>query len=484
MASTYKHGIKVLETERAMNGAALEATSGLQVIVGTAPVNLAKKPEEVVNTPVLCRSYSEAVSLLGYSDDWEQYTLCQSIAMMSSYLVAPVVFINVLDPAKHKKENAAEDVAVNSKQAVYRKEGVIPETIVVKNSDAVLAEGKDYVVDMTGEYPTINLMTTGSAADATVLNIASSSVDPSKVTQLDVIGGYDTETGEERGIECIRSVYPMFGMVPGLLLAPGWSQIPAVAAVMQSKTTELNGVFDCFAVIDIDTEKAKSYTKAKEVKDEAGITGNNTVALWPMVKVNGKIAYYSAVWAAMTAYTDANNGDIPYKSPSSETLNITATCLKDGKLVRLDTDQAASLNGDGIVTAVNDNGWKSFGNNTACYPGNTQKKDRWIACRRMMNWYKAHFIMQYKENVDDPNNPYLTETLVDSENLYLNGLTAAGYIAGGAIEYLSGDNPIENVMEGQVVFRTNIAFWTPAEYIENNIIFNPALIQAAFEGTE
>ena len=42
------------------------------------------------------------------------------------------------------------------------------------------------------------------------------------------------------------------------------------------------------------------------------------------------------------------------------------------------TQQANMLNGQGIVTAINDNGWKAWGNNTAAYPGTTDTKERWI----------------------------------------------------------------------------------------------------------
>ena len=47
----------------------VQGTSGLQVVIGTAPVNLAEEPEAVVNTPVIVNNMPEAQKILGYSDD-------------------------------------------------------------------------------------------------------------------------------------------------------------------------------------------------------------------------------------------------------------------------------------------------------------------------------------------------------------------------------------------------------------------------------
>ncbi len=140
------------------------------------------------------------------------------------------------------------------------------------------------------------------------------------------------------------------------------------------------------------------------------------------------------------------------------------------------------MNSYGIVTAINDNGWKAWGNNTAAYPATTDPKDRWIACRRMMSWYRNHFILTFKEKVDDPAEPRLIESVVDSENLYLNSLTQTGDIAGGNIEFNEKENPTSSILNGKIVFHTRIAFWIPAEYILNEIEFDPMILQSALGG--
>lgn len=94
----YNHGVRVKEEGNAAVPP-VTGTTGLQVIFGTAPVNLAENPEAAVNTPVICRSMQEAGKKLGYSSDFDSYTLCQSMyASFKAFVVAPVVFVNVLLP--------------------------------------------------------------------------------------------------------------------------------------------------------------------------------------------------------------------------------------------------------------------------------------------------------------------------------------------------------------------------------------------------
>lgn len=462
----------------------IEGTAALQVVVGTAPINLAADPAAAVNTPIIAYDFPEAEKQLGYSTEFDKYTLCQSMyASFQIFAVAPVIFINVLDPAVHKKTFSKNNVLVSSKAATISDTGIMINTLAVKDqADVDLVIDTDYVADFNSSGGIdITLLTTAKTASVASLKISADQLDPSLVTEDDIVGGYETATGKETGLELVRQVYPKFGLTPGIIIAPGWSHKATVAAVMCAKTTDINGVFTCETAIDMDTS-TKVYTGLSAAKTEIGVTSKHAILLWPKVRLGTMVFAYSAIWAAMTAYADAANGDIPYKSPSNELLNMSAAVLADGTEVVLDTSMAEVVNSYGIVTAINDGGWKAWGNNTAAYPGTTDPKDRWIACRRMMSWYRNHFILTYKAKVDDPANYRLVEAIVDAENLYLNGLASSGNIAGGTISFNEDDNPVESIINGKVVFKTKIAFWTPAEYIVNNIEFDPTIIKTALGG--
>lgn len=484
---SYYHRIdtKELDTQAA---APVSGTSGLQVVIGLAPVNMAEDPSKGVNNPVIAYTYAEAVSQLGYCDDFEHYTLCQSMsACFKVFSISPVIFINVLDPQKHKKDYSRENVPVSTGIASVNDIGILLEELkvaaVTDTGEEELEPEVDYVVefDLAGGLE-ITLVSTEKTSGVNQLNLAGTQLDPSKVVKEDIIGGYNVATGKESGIELVRQIYPKFGMVPGLLLAPGWSKEPEVAAALAAKVEGLNGVYTCECVVDMDTKDNTVYSSLKEGKEKMGFMSAHGILLWPKVQLGSTTYDYSAVWAAMTAYTDAEEGDIPVKSPSNKLLKMSAAVLEDGTEVLLDTAQAELVNSYGIVTAVNDNGWRAWGNNTAAYPSVTDIKDRWIACRRMMSWYRNRFILSYKHKVDDPGNPRLIESVVDAENQYLNTLRDAGRIAGGEIRYSEEDNPLSAIMSGRIVFYTKIAFWTPAEYILNNIEFDPTLLQNALGG--
>ena len=66
----YKHGVYTSEVETSLT-APIVGTAGLQVIVGTAPVNMLKDPAAAVNVPLLVNNYKEAVEAVGYNDDFE-----------------------------------------------------------------------------------------------------------------------------------------------------------------------------------------------------------------------------------------------------------------------------------------------------------------------------------------------------------------------------------------------------------------------------
>lgn len=484
---SYKHGVYVSEQETSLT-TPIEGTAGLQVIIGTAPVNLAEDPTTAMQ-PKLVYSFKEAVAALGYSDDWEKYTICQSMdACFRVFAIAPIIMLNVLDPAKHTKTNAAKAVQISNGAATYDVQDVLLSSVVVKSSDDATTYVKD--TDYTLEFTTagevkITILPTGAAAEATAVKVNSTSIDPTLVTETDVIGGTDATTGKETGIEAVRLIYPMFAMTPGLLLAPGWSQKATVAAAMQAKTEGINGVYSCECLIDLDCSDSGCirYSNLLNAKAAAGATNKHTAALWPMLSIGEKHYRYSAVFGALTAYTDANNSDVPNLSPSNRDTRTTSVILEDGTPVLLDQEQANFANSVGVITALPVSGViKAWGNNTAAYPTNTDPKDRWFATRRFFTWRGNSFILTYFQKVDNPANTRLIENICDSENINGNALVAAGACAGYRITFLAKENPITAMLDGTIKFHMYLAPYVPAENIENVLEFDPTMLEEAMSG--
>lgn len=476
----YNHGVRIQENPTSVP-APRRNEAGVPVIFGTAPVNLANDPANATNKLFLCNTFAEAKAAVGYSEDYAKYTLCAAIdAFFKAYAVGPIVICNVLDPAVHKSAYT-ETLTVVDGQAVSNTEGVILAGLTLKNGQTPMTKDTDYTVSFNDDGKLVVTILTGSVSS---ISATGTKIDPTAVQASSIIGSYDASTGVETGIELVRKVYPLFGLTPSLLLAPGWSQNAAVGAVLSAKCEEINGMFKCECVLDIDSSAsgAKKYTDVEAKKAEAGYNSAHAICVWPCVKYNDKIVPYSAMYAAMTARMDSDNDSVPNLSPSNKTLQITATVLASGEEINLDTLQANELNAVGVVTAVNLNGFKSWGNNTAAYPTVTDPKDRWIACRRFFSWWGNSFIQSYLEKVDDPANYRLIESIVDAENVRGNALVSEGKCAGIKMEYTKEDNPVSEVLNGRILFRQRLAPYTPAEDILNILEFDPTMIETALGG--
>lgn len=310
----YKHGVYVSENATSLT-APVTGNAGLQVVVGTAPVNTVTDPAAAVNVPVLVNSYAEAVAAVGYSDDFESYTICQAISAAFQVIgCGPLVLINVLDPANTKFTAAVSEqqVQVNNKIATVPVKGLLKDGLTVKgDASAVLKAGEDYTASFDDEGNLL-IALIGSKT-ATTLTVSGKKLDPGKVTAADIVGGVDTSTGKVSGLEVVQQVYPKLGLTPGILLAPGFSKDATVAAALQAKTTGINGSFRCICVCDVDSGAtgAKVYTDVKTKKEANGLNGANCYAVWPCAKVGTKVYSGSAIVAAEMAYQDASNDDVP-----------------------------------------------------------------------------------------------------------------------------------------------------------------------------
>lgn len=482
---TYRHGVYTSEVPTSVISP-VTASAGLKVVTGTAPINLAKT-SEYVNKPILTYSWAEAVEALGYSDDWENYTLCEEMdAAFRLYGVAPVVFINVLDPMKHKANVAAKDVSILNKKAIIDDKGVLLDSLVIKLTSAgtALVKGTDYLAsfDDTGNV-VIAIIAGGTIPqDQTTLSVSYSKLDPSKVTNTDIIGGVDVNTGNATGLELINSVFPKFGLVPGQILVPKFSKDPTVAAVMKAKAGNINTFFKATSIEDVDSTAANTYTKVTEWKNTNNYSSPSEIVCWPKVALGDKKYHLSTHVANVNALLDSQNDDIPYVSPSNKALQINKAVTEDGTEINLGIDQANYLNGQGIVTALNFMGaWKVWGNRTAAYPANTDVKDSFIPVRRMHNWISNTIILTTWQKVDDPTNKSLIASVVDSLNIWLNGLTATGALLGGRVEFRKDENPMTDLLNGTVRFHVFLAEPTPGEDFEFIVEFDATYYNQLFQ---
>ena len=472
----YEHGIYTPEQGTESENITV-LTRFATVVIGTAPVHMAANPAAAVNTPILCRDMTDCKNKLGYSEEFEKYTVCQS--MYTHFVlnkVAPVVFINVLDPSKHKKTTTDAEIAVKDKRAAIKDE-VILSTLKLKNGDTEIAAEK-YVAEYSSNSEVTINFTEEISGNITATYDA---VDVTAVTAEDIIGAVNIETEERTGTELIKAIYPRLGVVPLILTAPGWSQNDTVGAVLKSKTTEINGCYKAHALIDLDSSKSK--TRAAAITDKNARTlDSNCTALYPMVKKDNHIIYYSAMMSAVIMSQAAATDGITCKSPSNQSLDIDDCVLADGTSIYYDQEDGNELNAAGIVTIISRNGWYTWGNNTAGYPETTETKDRWIMSKLTFNYVENDFISSNFANIDGDLNRRMFEDAITDENIKLSAWALKGYIAGGTMSYELSDNPDRKILNGHFTFRTALASNIPGEKIENIFSFDVDTLKTVILG--
>lgn len=477
---SYKHGIYTYEIPTSVIPPVV-SDAGLPVVIGTAPVNMAKDGPKV-NEPMLIYTYDEAVEKFGYSDNWDKFTLCEFMySHFALFQRAPIVLINVLDPTEHKTEKTVEVTLLKNK-AEIKEVGVLPESIKVTSSDGTTTYklNEDYLISFN-QSGTINITAVGGTIiDNSIIKTTFNVLDPSMVTSADIIGGVDVNNGRKLGLELINEIFPRFRKVPGLILAPGYSENPEVAAVMSAKSKAINGIFKSETLIDAPADK--NYTEIPEWKNLSNIVESEQFTCWPKLKLGNKKFHMSTQLAGVISRTDALNRDVPYESPSNKNFQCDGAILENGDEIFLGVDQANYLNSQGIVTALNFiGGWKVWGNRTSIYPAVSDPKDSFIPVRRMFNWISNTLILTFWSKIDNPQNRRLVETVVDSANLWLNGLTADECILGGRVAFLQEENPVTDVMDGILKFHVYITPPSPAREVDFIMEYDVNYVNAFIE---
>ena len=498
----FTHGVYTREVLTSLLSP-VDSSAGLPVVVGTAPIHLGDISN--VNKPQLVSTYNEAVELFGYSDDWEKYTLCEF--MYSQFVVygqSPCVLINVLDPSKaaHKSSVTVHvQQLIGTNKSVTLGKDILLANLEVTNinpevddefgegetpiSKVIYTKDTDYKLEYNEEGDLVlSVVTGGALVGNNDFYVKCEKLKPENVSNSDIIGGVDLQTGKYTGLELISRVYPKFAMIPGLIVCPKFSESPEVAAIMTTKAQGINGLFSAMAIVDIPSDEdtgANSYSKVNEWKTSHSYNSQYMIACWPKVKLGEKIYHFSTHLAGLINSIDSGNEDIPYSSPSNHTLQIDSCMNASGKEIDLGLDEANILNSIGVVTALNwSGGWKAWGNRTAIYPSSTDVKDCFIPVRRMFNWLQNDFITTFWQRVDEPLNRRLVRTILNSYNVNLNGLAAREIILGGNIEFLDSENPSTNLLDGHLIFHINVTPATPAETIEGIFEFDVNNLQALF----
>lgn len=429
------------------------------VYVGTAPINLVRgyADKNIVNYPVKLSNYVNAHNVIGGSDDWDAFTLCEAVeAHFNNTLgnIGPIYVINVLDPDAHRKEEATTvNLAFSNGRATIASDKIILDTLALEDK----VEGVDYSVDYNYTSKTVVI---SSVAEKITGNVSASyyEVDASKVTNDDIIGGV-TANGEYKGLGALEILYQEQYAVCNLLIAPKWSEDPEVYNSMITAATQINGHWDAFVLADIPLT-ADTIETAKQWKMENGYNNERSKVFWPKAKSNtGKVFNLSTLAAVEFMRADDSHNSIPMETCGNKSVPVASQYFGADSANKGFTQIASKeLTSNGISTLVFWGGnWVLWGDHTAAYEYGKDIDPRCIfdVSMRMLFYITNDFQSEWGVVIDEPFTRQLKDRIINREQEKLDGYVAVGALIGNPeVLFLESENSTTDMMSGN--FRWDI----------------------------
>lgn len=490
MADIWKHGA-LGEIQLAGTRVAAGSRNAI-VYVGTAPVHMVEGGAANVNVPILVNNIAEARKYFGYSDNFADYTLCEAMrAHLELGGVGPLVFINVLDPTKHKKaeQGTTSLVPENGRIIIQNAGSIVLDSVSVTKSDGEepLVKNKDYAItyNISKQAITISALS-ADALGKEAATIKYDEIDPEKVKEADVIGATDG-LGMNTGLYAINNVYQLTGYIPSFLLAPGFAELPEVHTVMCQVSQKVNGHWDVYMLVDIpivDKEMSGvTLLTAATWKKANGYTRENESVYFPLAQgTDGYIYHISTLAAAnLQALLVANSG-IPYMTPSNTDCPIVQNLyLGEEAKGRVYDDSIINerLNRNGINSAAYVGGrWVIWGCFSADYNADEANEVNISETNCMMLYYLSNdFQHRRARDVDKPLTANDLKSIVSEEQAKLDALIKIGALVLGRVEIDASAIARSDVYRGDyrfsfVVTTTPLAksltayvYWTTEGYV-------------------
>ncbi|MCE5342209.1 MAG: hypothetical protein LLF96_01285 [Eubacteriales bacterium] len=441
------------------------------VYVGTAPVHNVAGGAANVNVPILVQNIAEARKALGYSDDWDKYTLCEAMhAHLENKGVGPLVLINVLDPVAHKAATGgtASLTPVNGRMTIPAAESIILDSVAVKTTatpPVTKVKGTDYTIayDCTKSVITIAELTSGALGTA-ALAVTYDLIDATAVDGEDVIGATDG-AGLNTGLFAVKNVYQVTGCIPTYLLCPGFGSVPEVHAVMAQVSAKINGHWDAYMYVDlpiVHDATPLTLSNAHIWRAANGYNRENETVYFPLAKgTDGKTYHLSVLAMANLQELLIDQDNIPYKTASNTDCAIIQNLyLGDAYANRLYDDEVINelLNKNGIASAAYVGGrWAIWGAHSADYTQETKDQINVSETSRMMLFYISNdFQHRRMRSVDQPMTDNGIRTIIAEEQARLDALVKIGALTYGAVEANATEDNLSDVMNGDYSFVFNV----------------------------
>lgn len=452
MAAAYHHGT---ETIRIDGGSVPVYTvdGAITAIIGTAPAG-------AVNELTVCQTKKDFAQF-GGDLTGAGFTLPDAANIWTRYGSGVAYVVNVCDPAKHRTAVATEALTVDpdTLTAKTAKPALIGGTVSIVDGSDTLRAGTDYTIDLlTGDIK--------FAAKRTAPKANYTYVDPTKVTEADIIGAYVSATGKRTGMELVTEGFNRFGADAKIIIVPGYDKTATCAAAMIALADKLG------AIAYINAPQGTSLSKALEGRGPTGTINFQTASdraqlFFPHVVGLLGIEHLATHAAGLRMKTDVEQG-YWWSISNHELLGVTG--LEIGLTARVDDPQSETnrLNEKGITTVFNSygTGYRMWGNRLACFPTTTHVKNFEVAQRTgdLIDESIRRAALQY---VDRPIDDALIDSLLETERTYLGTLQS---IVGFSVDLDYDYDLLDAFSKGQLPIKYDYTPKLPGERVTHTSV--------------
>jgi hypothetical protein len=399
----------------------------------------------------------------------------------------PVYAINVHNPALPGNNIPVSNATINfTDNAASITAYVCQGSIVLQSGGATLTNvanpgGTDYAVSYSadGTVTTITLQPSSNYFNISSATISYNADVPSNDTNMTIAGGVD-ENGVRSGIAVIDNVYQQTGNVPMVCMASDFADDPTVFATGQAKVQSIGGQFTGHWLGQVNAEAVPYWTGVEAWKTiTANFVSEWATIAWPNASLNGVQILGVNFLAGLFSQITAKQGQgVPFWSPSNASLPITATVSgpSGSTNVFLSQEDANSLNGIGVWTMRNDQGWIGWGNNTSIYPTSSDPAWRWIAVNIMFRWAGNQLELLCRPFRDTPYNLRQVTDLIASIKQWGNQYVFQG--AFNTFDVSLANNTVVTVEAGILNTQIGATPPTPMEILNFNWFFDSTSLQS------
>ncbi|STZ75305.1 phage tail sheath family protein [Bergeriella denitrificans] len=450
MAAAFHHGTETIRIDGGSNPV-YTVDGAITAIVGTAPAG-------AVNELTVCQTKKDFAQF--GTQTAKGFTLPDAAHIFTRYGSGIAYVVNVCDPDKHKTAVQGEALTVDTDTLTARTAHIaLQPGYTVRDGGTELSEGADYTLDAAAGEIVFKTKPADPAVDYTY-------TDPAKVTEADILGGFQAATGKRTGLELLTEGFNRFGTDAKIIIVPEYDQTAACAAAMIVLAEKLH------AIAYINAPKGTGLSQAMEGRGPSGSINFNTSSdraqlFYPHVTGLLGLESLATHAAGLRMKTDVENG-YWYSISNRELLGVTG--VEIGLTARADDPQSETnrLNEKGITTVFNSygTGYRLWGNRLACFPSVTHIKNFETAQRTgdLIDESIRRAELQY---IDRPIDDALLDSLVETVRTYLGTLRSiVGFNVGLDYDYDLADA----FSKGQVPIVYDYTPKLPAERITNTSV--------------